>query len=50
MNIAASITALRSFGWCAFSLSYRDLLSEKDSLELYFKARNREEFNHLRCR
>jgi len=34
MNIAASITALRSFGWCAFSLSYRDLLSEKDSLEL----------------
>jgi len=48
MNIAATITALRSFGWCAFSLSYLDLLSEKSVLSSYEKARNHANFNHLR--
>lgn len=48
MNIAATITALRSFGWCAFSLSYHDLLSEKSVLSTYEKARNHTNFNHLR--
>jgi hypothetical protein len=48
MTIASTITALRSFGWCADAFSYRDLLSVDSLLSLYAKARNRPEFAHLR--
>ncbi len=50
MSIAATITALRSFGWCADSFSYRDLLSVDSLLSLYSKKRNRPEFAHMRLR
>ncbi len=48
MTLAATITALRSFGWCADSFSYRDLLSVDSVLYLYAKTRNRSEFAHMR--
>jgi len=48
MSIASTITALRSFGWCADSVSYRDLLSVDSLLKLYAQARNRPEFAHMR--
>lgn len=47
MSIATTITALRSFGWCADSFSYRDLLSADSLLHLYAKARHRPEFAHM---
>lgn len=46
MSIASTIVALRSFGWCADSFSYRDLLSTESLLNLYSKTRNRSEFPH----
>ncbi len=48
MTIASTITALRSFGWCADSFSYRDLLSVDSLLNLYTRLRNRSEFAHMR--
>lgn len=48
MTIASTITALRSFGWCANSFSYRDLLSVDSLLSLYARSRNRSEFAHMR--
>lgn len=48
MSIASTITALRSFGWCADSYSYRDLLSVDSLLSLYAKTRNRSEYAHMR--
>ena len=48
MSIASTITSLRSFGWCADSFSYRDLLSVDSLLSLYAKTRNRSEFAHMR--
>lgn len=48
MSIASTITALRSFGWCADSFSYRELLSVDSLLQLYAKSRNRSEFAHMR--
>jgi hypothetical protein len=47
MSIASTITALRSFGWCADSFSYRDLLSVDSFLSLYARTRNRSEFSHM---
>lgn len=48
MSIASTITALRSFGWCADSFSYRDLLSIDLLLSLYARTRNRSEFAHMK--
>jgi hypothetical protein len=47
MSIASTITTLRSYGWCADSFSYRDLLSADSLLALYAKTRNRPEFAHM---
>ena len=48
MSIASTITALRSFGWCADSFSYRDLLSVDSLLSLYARTRNHSDFAHMR--